>query len=279
MTAAIEAAPATPRSIGSAERDYMATATAIAAKEDAFSVSFTFSPDGGMSHLVYFKQPSPKQAPDDQPSTGRDPRTNVPPARVPPARVPSAPPTRNEKPSKQSQKTTQKQHVKQASRAKSKQSKVDRNAMSARGSKGGRFKRLSDAAIAAQKRADDAAELEKKRKRRRDTTSCTTVGDELEHEDGDISPIVVHGRSEGGDPKGFFTSREHAAAFLDDLDLHLYEDERTGALVGHHRTTGENYGGQDGAPITPQMIVAYMLVHDEAWQTVQAGGKRARAAK
>ena len=72
---------------------------------------------------------------------------------------------------------------------------------------------------------------------------------------------------------------DFVAAFLDDLDLHLYEDERTGDLVGHHRTTGENYGGQDGAPITPQMIVAYMLVHDEAWQTVQAGGKRARAAK
>ena len=80
----------------------------------------------------------------------------------------------------------------------------------------------------------------------------------------------------GGDPKGFFKSSAHAADYLKQLGLHLYEDKRTGALIGYDTTTGEKYGGSNGAKIPPQVIVAYMMVHDGAWRVV-TNKKRGRS--
>ena len=45
---------------------------------------------------------------------------------------------------------------------------------------------------------------------------------------------------------------------LDAPDSHMGEDLKT----------GEKYGGPNGAKIPPQVIVAFMMVHDATWQTV-----------
>ena len=83
-------------------------------------------------------------------------------------------------------------------------------------------------------------------------------------DDGIDEPAASDG---DGDPMGFFKSRAHAADYLRDVGLDLYEDD-TGALVGEDLKTGEKYGGPNGAKIPPQVIVAFMMVHDATWQTV-----------
>ena len=85
-----------------------------------------------------------------------------------------------------------------------------------------------------------------------------------------------------GDPLGFFESRADAVDYLERLGLELYEDESTGLLRGYDIESGENYGGEDGCKIPPQVIHAYMLAHpvekEPAWQIVPPPkGKRGRS--
>ena len=91
-----------------------------------------------------------------------------------------------------------------------------------------------------------------------------------------LVPVPVPGAGPGTEVGAFGPGQDF------DQALNLSEDHDTGALwlIGYDRTTGEkeNYGGSDGSKIPPQAIVAYMMVNDEAWQTVPTRkGKRGRS--
>ena len=146
-------APAAALSLDAGQRDFMATATAMAAAQNAFSISFEFTSQSVKS-MVYLKPPSP-----DKPPKSPDLRTQPDECmRVPPVRVASpSSPVAPEKPREEQceSATTAQASIKKSVPKEARAAKGDalrKHAVSARGS----GTPLSDAAIAAQARADAA---------------------------------------------------------------------------------------------------------------------------
>ena len=189
-------------------------------------------------------------------TTAQNPRTT--PARTTPAvQRPSSPrqPPHVE-PKKQAQK--------QAPAAKP--SKVDRNALSACGSS----VTLSEAALAAQARADATKEPATKRQRRGAALSETplTLDDVSDEEFKQLDAVAE--RNNFATP----TTPDEAAIFLRAI-MGLSLCVENGEIVGYNIIDGRNYGGSD-EPLPPGARAAFILAND-GWTTVPPPkGKRGR---
>ena len=69
--------------------------------------------------------------------------------------------------------------------------------------------------------------------------------------------------SDGGVPAGLFSSLRDASEYLYELNWDIHVCERTGHLMGYDRATGKAYGGDGNPEIAPEVITAWMMVHDE----------------
>ena len=151
--------------------------------------------------------------------------------------------------------------------------KVNRNALSACGS--GNL--LSDAAIAAQARADAVKEPAKKRQRRAPTPPDSTP----------VAALPVCGSSDlssGSREAWRFKTKEDAIQFLNAHDIMPYE-ETNGDIVGYD-ASDKRYGGEGDPPLPPHIVEAFYVLNDgpEAvyvhgagqWQIVGKGGAKAK---
>ena len=289
------AAARVPTALTKREREAMDYATVCAYDAHAFSISFDITARR-VKALIYFEQPKhmeqnemhrhdvDKENVQHASTTAQGPRTTSAPAKRPPA----APRRSQECVPK---KPAQKQAQKQAPRCK--QSKVDRNALSACST--GNL--LSEAALAAQARVDASKEPQHKRRRLArepspepslpcrgscaDSRSDSGLDDDGVDEPTLGAPLNV---LSSGDPRGFFATKADATAYLERNGYTLWEDEVTGALAGYNGS-GEHVGkwsdGTEAAELPAAVIVAYMMTNDPGWQRVErkTKGKRDRGAR
>ena len=190
-------------------------------------------------------------------------------------------------------------NIKQKQVAPAKPRKTDKNSLSACGSSN----LLSEAAIAAQARADAAKEQPKQKRARREQ-SPPALEPLSAHDPSPLALAVGTTKEEmvaagkqvaaslvelGIEP---FDSPDDAQTFLDMQHLHLYESDEGGEIVGYNTKTGENYGDGD-SPLPPGAFEAFLIAtgnwthaadytykrgHDDGWQQVPMHkGKRGRS--
>ena len=156
---------------------------------------------------------------------------------------------------------------------------------------------LSEAALAAQARADASKEPQHKRRRLdrepspepslpcRGSCADSRSGSGLD-DDGVDEPTLGAPLNvlSSGDPRGFFATKADATAYLERNGYALWEDKATGALAGYNGS-GEHVGkwsdGTEAAELPAAVIVAYMMSNDPGWQRVErkSKGKRGRGAR
>ena len=273
------------RPLSKREKHTMIIADRLARKAGSFSISYVVTARR-LQVLAYYNKPNQAGSEDAAAATKPPvPLSKASKAPAPPAAAPAAAQSRTHPTSAPSRPPAARKPApvqKSAPR-----SKVHRNSLSARSGV-----KLSDAAIAAQARADSSSS-QPARKRLKPSPS------ELAHPalppglDGHLvkrkapvrQPVHLPARaaspipspasdsgdecgeydeheSDGGDPTGLFSSRADAASYLTELNWDLYINERTGGLMGYDRATGKEYGGAGNTVTPPEVITAYMLVHE-----------------
>ena len=240
--------------------------TACGYDVNAFSISFDITRTR-VKALLYYNRAEmhmlPKElAADKENGCGTAP-THTPPMPAPSAQV-SIHARTHEQPKKQAQK--------QAGGLKPSKPKVNRNALSACGSSN----LLSEAAIAAQARADATKEPKPKRARVAAAHESPSPDDASVEEMKHLKDAAA--RVNFPVP----TTPEQAEVFLQAvLGIKLYrsdglsEGETKGEIVGYNCINGTNYGGMD-EPL-PQGARAAFLIAESEWQEVPSSkGKRGR---
>ena len=240
--------------------------TACGYDVNAFSISFDITRTR-VKALLYYNRAEMHMLPKEL-AADKESGRGTSPAHTPPMPAPSAQVSIHAHTHEQSKKQAQKQ----AGCLKPSKLKVDRNALSACGS--GNL--LSEAAIAAQARADATKEPKPKRARVAAAHEPPSLGGVSVEDMEDLEDAAAR--------VGFKvpTTPAQADIFLQAvLGIKLYradglsQGETKGEIVGYNCINGTNYGGMD-EPL-PQGARAAFLIAESEWQEVPASkGKRAR---
>ena len=285
-----------PTILSKREKQAMYYATACAYDTHAFSISFDITARR-IKTLIYFEQPKHMEVSGNAHDVGKEnhphettaaaqgtPHTHAPAPRPQPPRKPQVQLVSN---------------IKQKQAAPAKPRTTDKNALSACGSSN----LLSEAALAAQARADAAKEQPKQKRARREQ-SPPALEPLSAHDPSSLALAVGTTKEEmvaagkqvaaslvelGIEP---FDSPYDAQTFLDMQHLHLHESDEGGEIVGYNTKTGENYGDGD-SPLPPGAFEAFLIAtgnwthaadytykrgHDDGWQKVPMHkGKRGRS--
>jgi len=257
--------------------DYIST---VGFELNAYSISFDIT-RGRVRSIVYYNRSemqtmAKELAADKENGGGTAPtRTHVPPPAPPP------PPPRSQDQVARSSATPHVQNENGPNFASTVQSrkaracKVDKNVLSARSGTV-----LSDAAVAAQARADAKKELQARKRPRVDDppslehvplshSSSRDLADVSEEETQQLEAVAK--RNSFPVPK---TSEEAETFLRAIMGLNLYESEglcpgeTPGEIVGYNILNGENYGGPD-APLPPGARAAFVMAKG-GWQAVPA---------
>jgi hypothetical protein len=271
-------ARALPSNLTKREKQAIDYVTACGFELNAYSISFDIT-RARVKALIYYNRSEMQMMAKAEVDANKEnvvapARTHAPPAPPAPPRVPAC-----SRPSHAQKQQPEKQAQKQAP---PKPSKIDRNALSARGS-GENL--LSEAALAAQARADGAKEPDKKRRRdcapeptpAHPAAASRALADVCE---ADMQQLEVVAAGYGFPVP---TTSEEADDFLEavmGLSLSrsegLYDDAPVGEIIGYNRLNGTNYGGIND-PLPPGARAAF-LIAESGWQEVTArtGKKRGR---
>ena len=273
--------------------------TACGYRINAFSVSFDVS-RGHVKALLYYNREEMLHGASEEnfyepaaaPRPAAHAHTHATPA--PPSAPPSAVPPARSFAQKHEHKQAQKQAARVDAKPKPKErTRVDRNSLSACGSS----VTFSDAAIAAQARADaakDRNEPAKKRPRGANAQPAhvpsppahepeprgriSVRAPDVSEEDAQQLETVA---ARNGVPVP--TTSEQAEIFMQSImGIRLWESdgsgrgETEGEVVGYNTLNGDNYGGSDG-PLPPGARAAFVLAKS-GWQAAPASkGKRGRS--
>ena len=256
---------ARPRALTVRERQAIDYIMACGYSVNAYSISFDVS-RARVKALIYYNREEMETAAKSKVDAGKaddaaSARTHAPPAR----------PSSSSHAQEQTAKKPPQKQAKLGKRADShKPHTVDRNALSACGSS----VTISDAAIAAQARADaskESAQKEPAQKRRRlerspspaDAAAGCPLRAFFVSEADKLALETVAKRNNFAVPA---TPDEGDIFLRAIMGLNLYEDD--GDIVGYNTLTGENVGGGD-APLPPGARAAFVIANG-GWQTVTA---------